>query len=334
MIISRTPLRVTLGGGGTDLPFFYKDNGGYCLSIAINKYMYVCINRSTIDNFVRLKYSKSEKVNNINELKHGIAREILKDYKIHSNIEIASLADVPGGTGLGSSSAYAVGLLKCLSEYKKISYNLNQIAEKACEIEITKLKKPIGKQDQYISALGGLREININKRGNVKCNDLKIGHNYLNDLKNNMFMFYTGNLRENSSILQNQKNKTKNKNSSIITIYKQIKSIGFKISKELKNGNIDKIGLLFDEHWELKKKLGKDISNKRYDEIYSCALENGALGGKISGAGGGGFFTFICLRNKDMFIKKMIQNGLEVMYYDFDFEGSKIIADFADYKYK
>jgi len=328
MIISKTPLRVTIGGGGTDLPSFYKNHGGFVISVAIKKYMYICINRSKIIDSIRIKYSKSEDEKKLENIKHDIAKQCLKEFKINNDIEVVSVSDVPAGSGLGSSSAYAVGLIKCLSKLKKNNFTDKKIAETACKIEIDKLKKPIGKQDQYISSYGGLKKIIISKKGNVSVNNIEINDDVFKKFENSTLMFYTGDLRNNDKILSEQKEKMDIvDDSSVSKIYREIKDIGKEIYKELLKGNMIKIGQLFDDHWHLKKKLARGITSELYDDIYLMAKNNGAIGGKITGAGGGGFFTFICKENKrNKLIKKMEQKGFKNFEFRIEKNGSKIFG--------
>jgi len=328
MIITRTPFRVTLGGGGTDLPAYYEKYGGFVFSAGIDKYMFISVNKPIVDDLVRLKYSKTEIVEHINQLQHDIAREALRVMGIEKAIEIDSLADIPAGTGLGSSSCYAVGLLHALHTLKRDSISLQNLAEEACKLEIEILKKPIGKQDQYMAAFGGLTVLDIAKDGKVNVRSADMPQEAIDLLNHNMLMFYTQSTRDANEILAEQTKGAKEEKKGVIESMHYIKEIGYKILEAAESGTVDDIGHLFDEHWQYKKKISSKMTNPRFDEIYEKAKEAGALGGKISGAGGGGFFTFYVPENHAKFREVMKQLGLREMRYRFDFEGSKVLVNF------
>jgi len=328
MIITRTPFRFTLGGGGTDLSAYYSKYGGFVFSAGIDKYMFINVNRSMVDDLIRLKYSQSEVVSYVNHLQHGIAREALKMMHITNGIEIASIADVPAGTGLGSSSCYAVGLLNALHVLQKKNISQRQLAEKACKSEIDILKKPIGKQDQYMAAFGGLTVLEIDKKGKVKIRPAKLSDETIDNLSRNLLMFYTNTSRSADEILSEQSKGAKEEKKDIIENMHCMKEIGHKILRAAESGNITDIGLLFDKHWQHKKKISKKISNPRFNKIYDIAKKSGALGGKISGAGGGGFFVFYVEKNHPKFREIMKKLELREMRYHFDFEGTKVLANF------
>ena len=331
MIITRTPFRVTLGGGGTDLPSYYSRYGGFIFSFTLDKYMYINVNRPMIDDYIRIKYSDSETVNSLSELKHEIARECLKMTGFTKNIEISSMADIPAGSGLGSSSTYTVGLLKALHQIKREFIPLDQLAEEACEIEMGRLNKPMGKQDQYLATYGGFLVLNINNDGKVSVSNAKIKYDVMEDLKRNLLVFYTGKSRLNKAILTQQNRATIDNNTEVLNSLHYIKESGYKILEIIESGNITELGKMFDDHWRLKKKLANGITTPRFDEIYNVALENGALGGKISGAGGGGFFTFYCEENQSKLRDAMGKLGLRELHYGFDYEGTKVLANFMNY---
>lgn len=328
MIITRTPFRVTLGGGGTDLPSYYSKYGGFIFAAGINKYMFINVNRPVVDDLVRLKYSKTEIVENVAELKHDIARECLKSMGVKKAIEVVSMADVPAGTGLGSSSCYAVGLLNALHTLKRNYVSLNDLAEEACKIEIELLNKPIGKQDQYITTFGGLTVLEIRKDGKVEVKPIQVSDSVVDELNHNLVMFYTKSQRKAEKILSEQDKGVKKKEKVVLESLHYIKEIGYQILEAVEEENLTKIGLLFDKHWQYKKKMSSKISNPHLDKIYQIAKENGALGGKISGAGGGGFFVFYLEKNHKKLRKVMSSLGLREMKYRFDFEGTKILANF------
>tara|TARA_Y100000389_G_scaffold165501_1_gene169723 strand:- start:2521 stop:3510 length:990 start_codon:yes stop_codon:yes gene_type:complete len=327
MIVSRTPFRITLGGGGTDLPSYYKDHGGFIFSFCLSKYMYVCINRPSADDLIRLKYSISESVESLDHLQHDIAKACLQRVGIDSKIEIASLSDIPAGSGLGSSSTYTVGLLNGLHSLNGNYKSLEFLADEACKIEMDILNKPMGKQDQYLAALGGFVVLEIDKDGSVKSKKINLDKSIMNELNRNLLIFYTGQQRKNNKILKEQDDSTKSNKEEVLNSLHYIKDSGYKILEIVQSGNIDDLGIMFRDHWEMKKKLSSGVTNKRIDSIYSVALKNGAIGGKISGAGGGGFFTFYCNKNHQKLRNVMQAEGLKELEYSFDLDGSKIIAN-------
>lgn len=329
MIISRSPVRITLGGGGTDLPSYYSKYGGALIAAAINKYTFVTAH-TRFDDDIKLNYSKTEQAKNIEEIKHNIFREGLKLLNIKKGIELASLSDIPSSSGLGTSGSFTIALLNALHSYKKEFVSQEQLAKEACKIEIEILREPIGKQDQYMSAFGGITSLIFAKNGTVTVEPLKMSEESQDELHNNILLFYTGISRSASNILQEQNEKSKKDEESTIDTLHEIKKIGLKTKSALENGDIDKLGEFLDIHWNIKKKLSKGISNNFIDKCYDNAKKNGALGGKIMGAGGGGFFMFYHNGNnneKTNFIKKMSKIGLKKLRFNFDFEGSKIILN-------
>jgi len=330
MIITRTPFRITLGGGGTDLPSYYSKYGGFIFAAGINKYMFINLNRPIVDDLVRVKYTKSEIVAHRDELQHDIAREAMRMMNVENALEIISMADVPAGTGLGSSSCYAVGLLNALHTMKREYVTLQEIAEEACRLEIEILKKPIGKQDQYMAAFGGLTVLDIGKDGKVNVRKADISDEIIDDLNRNMLMFYTNTSRCADEILSEQNKGVKEEKKDIVESMHYIKEIGYKILEAVESGNLTDVGLLFDEHWRYKKRISPKMSNPHFDEIYKIAKEKDALGGKISGAGGGGFFVFYVEQNHTRFRENMKKLGLREMRYRFGLEGTKVLVNFMD----
>ncbi len=330
MIITRTPFRFTLGGGGTDLPAYYSKHGGFVVAAGINKYMFISVNRPIVDSLVRVKYTKSEIVLHREELKHEIAKEAMRMMGIKDSLEIVSMADVPAGTGLGSSSCYAVGLLNALHSLKRDFVPLEALAEQACELEIGRLGKPIGKQDQYMAAFGGLRVLDIKTDGTVSVRSAKIDEATLDDLNRNLLMFYTGTFRNADQILAEESRGAREGKAEILDSLHRIKEIGYKVLEAVESGNLTALGYLFDEHWQYKKMISPQMSNTMFDEIYEIAKTNGALGGKISGAGGGGFFLFYVEEHQTPFREAMKKLNLREMRYRFDFEGTKVLVDFMD----
>ena len=326
MIIARSPLRISLGGGGTDLPSYYNKHSGFVISAAINKYVYINL-METFYNGILLKYSKTEMVKNINKIQHPIIRETLKYFKIKNpKLEITSFADVPSGTGLGSSGSFTTALIKALMLHKKQQLSQIELSELACHIEIDKLSEPIGKQDQYIAAFGGLTSFSFLENNKVISESVKISENKLHELQENLLLFFTGFSRKASSILFTQNVKSKKNDLDMINNLHYVKNLGFQIQKALIRGNIKLFGELMREHWEYKKKRSSKMTNPKIDEWYNLAIKNGAIGGKLIGAGGGGFLMFVA-HNKDLLRKTMKKEGLQELHFKFDFEGTKIIMN-------
>jgi D-glycero-alpha-D-manno-heptose-7-phosphate kinase len=330
MIITRTPFRITLGGGGTDLPAYYSRYGGFVFAAALNKYMFVSVNRPVVDDLVRVKYSRSETVNHRDELQHEIAREALRLAGIDRGLEITSMADVPAGTGLGSSSCYAVGLLNALHTMKRQPVDFQELAEEACRLEIEILEKPIGKQDQYMASFGGLTVLEIARDGTVAASRAKLSDSTVDDLERNLLVFYTGTERSSLDILAEQSRDTAAGQAEVTESLHAIKEMGYRIREMLECGNLTDFGLALDQHWQRKKKLSARVSNPRFDELYQLAKENGALGGKISGAGGGGFFVFYTESRHSRLREVLRAAGLREMRYHFDFEGTKVLVNLMD----
>jgi len=328
MIITRTPFRVTLGGGGTDLPAYYSKYGGFIFAAGIDKYMFINLNRPIVDDLVRVKYTRTEIVEHRDQLHHEIARAALGMMGIDNAVEIVSMADVPAGTGLGSSSCYAVGVLNALRTMKRDYVPLQELAEEACRLEIDILKKPIGKQDQYMAAFGGLTVLDIATDGGVTVHKVNAGSGEIDDLNRNMLMFYTNTSRSADEILAEQSAGAGKQTKNVIESMHYIKEIGYRILEAVETGNLTDVGLLFDKHWQYKKRISARVSSPRFDEIYNVARENGALGGKISGAGGGGFFVFYVESKHAGFRGAMKKLGLREMRYRFDFEGAKTLVHF------
>lgn len=327
MIITRTPFRVTLGGGGTDLPSYYEKYGGFIFSAGIDKYMFITVNRPLEDDLIRLKYSKSETVERVDQLEHGIAREALRMMGIEKKIEISSVADISAGTGLGSSSCYAVGVLNALHTLRRDYVSLQQIAEEDFKLENQILKRPIGKQDPYLAAFGGLTVLDIAKDGTVKVRRASVSEDTAAGLNHNLLLFFTGVTRSADVILKEQSSSVKEEKKDVVDSMNYIKELGYEILEAVESDNISEVGRLFDAHWQHKKKISSKMSNPQFDKIYEDAKANGALGGKISGAGGGGFFTFYVESDHSKFREAMKKWGLKEMRYNFDHEGSKVLVD-------
>jgi D-glycero-alpha-D-manno-heptose-7-phosphate kinase len=326
MIVTRTPVRIPLGGGGTDLPSYYTQYGGFLISAAIDKYIYITLNKR-FEKSIRISYSSTEIVDSAKEIKHPIVREALKLLKIESGIEITSIGDVPSNTGLGTSSAFTVGLLNALHTYKNEKVNAKDLAEEACFLEIELLKEPIGKQDQYLSAYGGVQCLEIDRLGNVKVTPLHLSEDAIDQLESNTLLFYTGIRRSASEVLAPQSKGASLDNEKVVENMHKIKEIGLKIKKSFEEENLSHFGELLDVHWQTKKNLSSKITQSQIDQWYQIARESGALGGKLMGAGGGGFFLFYCDNGKNGFRRTMEQEGLREMRFRLDWEGSKVLVN-------
>jgi D-glycero-alpha-D-manno-heptose-7-phosphate kinase len=325
MIIARSPLRITLGGGGTDLPSYYSEHDGFLIAAAIDKYVYITVHQTFIDDLI-VKYSMLERVSRIEDLKHPIMREAFKLVGIDiRGLEITSMADIPAGTGLGSSGSFTTALLKALHAYRKQLIHPRELAEEACDIEINKLGEPIGKQDQYIAAFGGVTCFEFNKDDSVKARPLKVDTETLYNLEDNLLLFFTGYSRSASSILKEQNDKTKKNDSDMIKNLDYVKDLGLRSLKALESSKLSEFGQLMHEHWEHKKKRSGNMSNPKIDEWYELALRNGAVGGKVIGAGGGGFLMFYA-EDKTRLRHAMIGAGMTEVRFRFDFEGTKTIV--------
>ncbi len=326
MIVTRTPVRIPLGGGGTDLPSYYTQYGGFLISAAIDKYIYITVNKR-FEKSIRVSYSSTEIADSVDDIKHPIVREALRLLKIDSGIEITSIADVPSNTGLGSSSSFTVGLLNALHTYKNEKVNAKDLAEEACYIEIELLKEPIGKQDQYAAAFGGIICLEIDRLGSVKTIPLKLSEDSLDQLESNTLLFYTGIKRSASEVLGSQNKNASLNQEKVIQGMHQIKKIGLEIKEAFEKEDLETFGKLLDQHWQTKKTLSDKMTQDRIDQWYEVAKKNGALGGKLMGAGGGGFFMFYCNNGKNGFRKRMEQEELKEMRFRLDFEGSKVLVN-------
>ena len=320
MIITKTPFRVSFCGGGSDMANFYEKYGGCVLSTSINKYCYISIHPYFNENQTVLKYSENELVDSPDQIKHRIFRQVLTDMGIHG-VEISSTADIPGGTGLGSSSTFTVGLLNSLNCYKGKFVSKDKLAKLACEVEIEKLGNPIGKQDQYGAALGGLNFIKFNQDGSVSHEPILMEGKTYKELQKNLLMFYTGTTRSANTILAEQTRNitSEDKARNLLKMCELAKDM--KIA--LENNDISSFGKILDEGWQLKKELASGIANPAIDEAYEIAMKNGALGGKLLGAGGGGFLLFYCEEEKQEQLKKAI--GLKELDFSFERDGTSVI---------
>jgi D-glycero-alpha-D-manno-heptose-7-phosphate kinase len=322
LIITRTPFRISFVGGGSDLESFYAQHKGAVLSTSINKYMYISSHKFFEEDKIRVKYSRTETVAQATELQHPILKTVLEKFNVKGGLEISSIADVPSGTGLGSSSAFTVGVLHNLHLIHKNPVSKINLASEACHVEIDLLKEPIGKQDQYATAVGGLNLIEFETSGAVTVTPVDIETETLNTLQHNLLMFYTGDQRSASNILAEQKKNSSQQDK--FNALKQMVALVYDMKSALDTGNLDTIGNLLHENWLLKKQLASGISNGTIDNAYEVAMKNGALGGKLLGAGGGGFLLFYCPVHAQ---QKLIQALKPLRQFDFKFdtEGSKLI---------
>ncbi len=324
MIMTRSPLRISLGGGGTDLPSYYEEHSGFLVAAAIDKYVYILMHHRFVPR-IFLKYSQMEEVDRIEDIKHPIIREALKLVGWEDlRLEISSMADVPAGTGLGSSGSFTTALLKALHVGKKDLVYPAELAARACQIEIDLLKEPVGKQDQYIAAFGGITCFRFLPNGQVEVWPLKIGQRTLYDMEDHLLLFFTGYTRSAGEILKEQDSRSRKNDPEMIANMHFVKQIGRDVKDSLESGNLQRFGELMNTHWEYKKGRSKSMSNDRIDHWYQLARSNGALGGKLIGAGGGGFLMFLCQDTTRM-RQVMAEEGLEEVRFRFDFEGTKVV---------
>lgn len=325
MLITRSPLRVSLGGGGTDLPSYSSEYGGFLVAAAIDKYVYITKHR-TFKQEIVVKYSRLERVSSVDEIEHPIVREALKMTGVtEPHIELASMADIPGGTGLGSSGSFTTALLKALHASKKNIISPAELAAQACEIEIDRLGEPIGKQDQYIAAIGGITAFTFHRDGRVEYRPVRFSEETLFNLEDNLLLFFTGYSRSASAILKDQNDRSKQHDDVMLDNLHFTKELGHKSLACLEGGDLEEFARLMDVHWERKKTRSSGMSNPQINAWYDFALQNGALGGKLIGAGGGGFLLFYAA-DKRKLRHAMREKGLQEVRFRFDFEGSKVVA--------
>ena len=325
MIVTRAPFRLSIGGGGTDLPFYSSKFGSSLVTAALNKYVYIVLEkRDFYDDFL-VRYSKMEYAKNLKDIQHTRAKAALEYLDVSEPLEITSIADVPAGTGLGSSGAYLVALLKALHAYKKENVSAKKLAEEAADIEINILKEPVGKQDQYASSFGGLISLDIEKNGNVIVSPLNISYSTLEELETNTLLFHTGISRLATEVLTEQKKQAETDEEKMKQMH-ILKDIGKEIRKALEQEDIKKFGKWLNVHWETKKKFS-GMSNENIDKHYELGLKNGAIGGKLVGAGGGGFLLFYCDTKKQQLRDAMEKAGLKELPFKFDMEGCKILYE-------
>ena len=324
MIITRSPLRITLGGGGTDLPSYYRDHGGFLIAAAIDKYVFVTVMRPFVEG-IFLKYSNLEHVNAVDDVHHPIIREAIRMLEFRTpQLEITTLADIPAGTGLGSSGSFTTALLKALYAHRRRLLHPNELAELACEIEIDRLREPIGKQDQYIASYGGVTCFTFNPDDSVEARPLKLSMDSMFDLEDNLLLFFTGFSRSAGSILADQKTRTEKADPDMLANMHFAKELGLRSLEALEGGDTNAFGELMHAHWEHKRKRTLGMSNPQIDEWYELGRKNGAIGGKLVGAGGGGFLMFYCEDHRRL-RAAMAKAKLEEVRFRFDFEGTKVL---------
>ena len=323
MIITRSPLRITLGGGGTDLPSYYEAHAGFLIAVTIDKYVYITLHQTFQPELI-VKYSQMERVKHASEVRHPIIREALRLVGIDEYIEITSMADIPAGTGLGSSGSFTTALLKALHAHKKNIVHPRELAEQACHIEIDLLNEPIGKQDQYIAAYGGLTCFQFLPNGYVDARPLKVDSETLYNLEDNLLLFFTGYSRAAGTILKEQDDKSRTSDKEMIDNLHFVKDLGYQSQEALEKGDLERFGTLMNVHWERKKQRSGVMRNPDIEKLYNLAMQYGALGGKLIGAGGGGFLMFYA-KDKTRLRHAMRETGLNEVRFRFDFEGTKVV---------
>ncbi len=327
MIISRAPVRFSLGGGGTDIPAYSDQFGGFLVAAAIDKYIYVSANRRFYSD-IRLSYSKTEIVPTVDEIEHRIFREALKLTGVTNHIELTSIADLPANSGLGSSSAFTVALLNALHTYKREFRSTEQLAAEACHLEMERLGEPIGKQDQYISAYGGVTAFTFDTDGSVHVEPVPVAEEVLDELQNNLLIIYSGVERAASPILAEQGARVRALDEGTLQRMHRIKELGREVWRLLIKGDIDRYGELLHEHWTNKRKLASKMTDPVIDEHYEAARRAGAIGGKLMGAGGGGFFMFYTRPgDRRRVLEAMIARGLRPLRFRFDLDGARIVTN-------
>ena len=325
MIITRTPLRITLAGGGTDLPSYYERFGGFVVSAAINKYIFIAINRTFTDDYI-IKYSEQERVASVDEIQHRLVREALRRHpEVGPALEIVSLADIPSGTGLGSSGSFTVGLLRSIYAFKREHVTAGNLAEEACHIEIDLLQEPVGKQDQYIASFGGLTCFQFDRDGAVHTSPLRLSNETLHDLEQHLVMFFTGYSRAAGSVLQDQQRRSDEGDEVMLKNLHNVKAAAVETTAALEAGDTRKFGELMHEHWVAKRSRSTGMSNEQINNWYELALRNGAVGGKLVGAGGGGFLLFYA-DDPTTLRTALLAEGLSEVRFFFDHDGSTVLV--------
>jgi D-glycero-alpha-D-manno-heptose-7-phosphate kinase len=325
MIITRSPLRISLGGGGTDLPSYYREHTGFLIAAAIDKYVYITLHRTFVSDLI-VKYSKLERVRTVDELEHPIIREAMKLAGVSApNLEITAMADIPSGTGLGSSGSFTTALLKALHTWKKNLVTAAELAEQACTIELDRLREPVGKQDQYIAAVGGITVFTFRPDGRVDYRPAAVTEETLFNLEDNLLLFFTGYSRSASTMLRDQVERSQQRDRTMLEHLHATKELGQQSLAALENGRLEEFARLMDVHWQRKRARSSGMSNGKIDQWYDHGMANGALGGKLIGAGGGGFLMFYA-GDKPRLRHAMREKGLQEVRFRFDFEGTKVVV--------
>ncbi len=326
MIITRAPLRIPLGGGGTDLPGYAAEFGGFILSAAIDKYVYVQLNTLKVEDFIRVKYSRTERVDDPAAIQHPLLRECLLHARLGGGVEISAMADIPGRTGMGSSGAFTVALLAALHAHRREHVSMQELAEEAYHVETARAGQPAGRHDHYLAAFGGVTCLEIETNGQVRVAPLQASRHTLEELRNCLLVFFTGIERESLDILGQQEADTRRHDPTVLDSLHAVKQLGYQVKAALEAGELDRFGRLLDQHWRTKKQRSGRMSNADIDRWYETALDAGALGGKIMGAGGGGFLLFYCPADRRAALRRtMATAGLREMSYQFDHEGARVL---------
>lgn len=326
MLATRAPLRITLGGGGTDIPSYYSVFGGFFVSAAIDKYVYI-VAHDRFDSGIRVSYSKTEIVEKPELVAHPIVREALRLLGPFDNLEVVSIADLPARTGLGSSGSFTVALLDVLHNWKGEHVPPSVLAEEACHLTMDVLHEPSGKQDEYSAAFGGINSYAVSMDGRVNVSPLRVSRSTVSEIESELLLFYTGITRESRAILESQNEAATSGESKTVEGLHKLKQVGIDSKNALEDGDLHKFGELLNEHWKTKKQMAPSASTPEIDAIYELALSNGATGGKIMGAGGGGFFMFHCSSNRTKLTEVLEGHGLRRMTYRLEYEGSKTVVD-------
>jgi D-glycero-alpha-D-manno-heptose-7-phosphate kinase len=325
MIIARSPMRLSLGGGGTDLPSYYREYGGFLIAAAIDKYVYITIHQTFVKDLI-IKYSSLERVASVEEVQHPLIREGLRLVGVsETNIEITSMADIPAGTGLGSSGSFVTALLRALHQFRNNHISPRELAEQACHIELDILGEPIGKQDQYIAAFGGITCFHFRQDGMVDVEALRLSSETLHNMEDNLLLVFTGYTRSASAILKDQDTRSRDRDPQMIENLHFVKQLGCETKDAFERGDLRRFAELMNIHWEHKKNRSKGMSNSAIDDYYEYARRNGALGGKLIGAGGGGFLL-LYTEEKTRLRRAMAEAGLREVRWRFDFQGTTVLS--------
>ncbi len=327
MIVVRAPLRIPLGGGGTDLPEYYQRFGGFVLTAAIDKYVYMHVNRLKVEDFTRVKYMRTELVEEARQIEHPLLREGLLHTQAPAGLEISSMADIPGGTGMGSSGSFIVALLLALHALKADHVTTQELAEEACYVEMVRAQQPVGKQDQYIAAFGGMITMEINQDGCVTVQRPRIAADCIDELRNRTLLFFTGVRRDSFDILADQERQTASGSSVVVESLHRARDLGHQILDALIGQDLDRYGQLLDQHWQAKQQRSTSIANPDISRWYRRARDVGALGGKLLGAGGGGFLMFYCPGSTKGAVREALRaEGLRDMPFLFESAGARVVA--------